>query len=129
MHRAQTAASINAVIQGTRIDADLLNIIHKVNQHKRMCIYMHTMNTYCLFQSTEAFPVDFLDQLSPQTQSMGCHSQQAPVSAVQTKITTILPVNVTRFQPMTPNKISQAAMQCELQNSIICHFCVTIKLS
>jgi len=53
------------------------------------------MHTYCLSQSTEAFPVVFLDQLSPQTQSMGCHSQQSPVPAVYTNFTIILSVIIT----------------------------------
>jgi len=42
---------------------------------------MYKMHTYCLSQSTEAYPVVSLDQSSPQTQSMDCRSQQSPVSA------------------------------------------------
>lgn len=69
----------------------LFNVIHKVNTH---CVYiaMYIMYTYCLFQSMEAFPAAFLDQLSPQTQSMGCRSQQSLVPAVHTKFTIVWPV-------------------------------------
>jgi len=52
--------------------------------------FLKKINTYCLSQSMEASRVAFLDQLSPQMQSMGYRSQQSPVSAVCTKITTSL---------------------------------------